>query len=507
MKNFYKYYVAYWCLLFLRLLYLLFLDLDVLLGYIPDDSFYYLEIAKNFTELGIWSFDGINPSSGFHILYAYFIASLIYLLGASNFYGIFVFSSLVNITLLTISFKNILELLTCYFPKPKLIILFLLPTFLSFYNILNSTFILESSFTIYFSSALIYFLFTKNIVKNLYIKLALISFFGQLFRMDFGITSFLLLIFFFYIFFKKNKLYFKFIIPITFSTLALILQVIHNYFFNISFPPSSTTIKSFWSGNQSFLLSIKSSLLIFFRDVSFSFAPLDGYGYISFLIPSLILLFILFVVYKNQDTLTYFFSDIFLFSLFSCFIFFSFYSRNGAIQNWYIQNIHVYMSILLVFLLTYLNNNISFKKIMFFKIFLFFSILFSFLTSFMPVWPWQTLVYHQANRVEVNKIPQVGAFNAGILGYFTCSTRVINLDGLVNDNVSKYLISNNIEGYCKDNHIEYIADFELKEDVNMGISKSFSKKLIKVDSISTDVVKSRVFTLSNLENHYLYKIK
>lgn len=46
------------------------------IGVIPDDAFYYLVSAKNFAELGRWTFDGQAAASGFHLLHAYLLAGL-----------------------------------------------------------------------------------------------------------------------------------------------------------------------------------------------------------------------------------------------------------------------------------------------------------------------------------------------------------------------------------------------------------------------------------------------
>lgn len=45
--------------------------------FVPDDAFYYLTLARNFATQGRWTFDsGISLTSGFHPLYAYFLAAL-----------------------------------------------------------------------------------------------------------------------------------------------------------------------------------------------------------------------------------------------------------------------------------------------------------------------------------------------------------------------------------------------------------------------------------------------
>ena len=42
---------------------------------IPDDAFYYLVLAKHFATSGSWTFDGVHPATGFHVLWAYLLAA------------------------------------------------------------------------------------------------------------------------------------------------------------------------------------------------------------------------------------------------------------------------------------------------------------------------------------------------------------------------------------------------------------------------------------------------
>jgi hypothetical protein len=50
---------------------------------IPDDAFYYLKIAQNFARGAGSSFDGINPTNGYHPLWFLTLAGLYRLLGPS----------------------------------------------------------------------------------------------------------------------------------------------------------------------------------------------------------------------------------------------------------------------------------------------------------------------------------------------------------------------------------------------------------------------------------------
>jgi hypothetical protein len=54
---------------------------------------------------------------------------------------------------------------------------------------------------------------------------------------------------------------------------------------------------------------------------------------------------------------------------------------------------------------------------------------------------------------------RVGSWNAGIIGYYADSY-VVNLDGLVNNDIYDYAVSNSLPDYISDKNIAYILDFE-----------------------------------------------
>lgn len=49
---------------------------ETAIGVVPDDAFYYLKLAHNRAVLGWWTFDGVSPTSGFHLLHAYLLTAM-----------------------------------------------------------------------------------------------------------------------------------------------------------------------------------------------------------------------------------------------------------------------------------------------------------------------------------------------------------------------------------------------------------------------------------------------
>jgi 4-amino-4-deoxy-L-arabinose transferase-like glycosyltransferase len=87
-------------------------------------------------------------------------------------------------------------------------------------------------------------------------------------------------------------------------------------------------------------------------------------------------------------------------------------------------------------------------------------------------WSWQTevagreraqLEMFAASRWVSENVPQgsvIGVFNAGVHGYFS-SHDVVNIDGLVNNAASRAMLAKDLWGYIEDKKIDYIVDFPI----------------------------------------------
>lgn len=77
------------------------------------------------------------------------------------------------------------------------------------------------------------------------------------------------------------------------------------------------------------------------------------------------------------------------------------------------------------------------------------------------LYPWQRDVYRSQVRfeMEVPRDAAIGSFNAGIPGYFS-DRRVVNLDGLVNHAAVGYWREGRFDRYLRDAGIDYVADEE-----------------------------------------------
>ena len=85
-----------------RLLFLARLPDYQLVRQVPDDAFYYLEAARNFARLGRWTFDGTEPSSGFHLVWGYALTSLYKVFPGASLHTVFVAGGLLQIACLAV---------------------------------------------------------------------------------------------------------------------------------------------------------------------------------------------------------------------------------------------------------------------------------------------------------------------------------------------------------------------------------------------------------------------
>jgi len=75
-------------------------------------------------------------------------------------------------------------------------------------------------------------------------------------------------------------------------------------------------------------------------------------------------------------------------------------------------------------------------------------------------WPHQKYMYLRGLYLHQNGFDEgVGSWNAGIIGYYQGGT-VINLDGLVNNDVYRYAATNDLPSYIDKKSIRYLMDFE-----------------------------------------------
>src|SRR5262249_16644073 len=161
---------------------------DEIIKYIPDDAFYYINLAKHFALTGTWTFDGSAVASGFHLAWAYFLAVFFSLCPLISFIRLLLVAGVISSLAIAISAYIVCLIALRRFGSSASIgaaLVFLSPPVLSLQIML-----MEAPLVILASALLWYICFEDQFVPLHRALLGfLIGLFGELARSDFGLAA------------------------------------------------------------------------------------------------------------------------------------------------------------------------------------------------------------------------------------------------------------------------------------------------------------------------------
>jgi hypothetical protein len=469
-------------------------SMSELITFIPDDAFYYITIAKQKNEARIWTFDGFNSTSGFHFLHAK-VLEMIYMvfpeISVKSLFIIFGVLCSFGLALLLFTILNYTD--SSNYPNKLIIIVpFLLPATLRLSEMIMESWIIPTVL------GLTLFLARKvtNVV-GLRILLLVMGFLGVLARTDFLIITTCAFISVLGLECLRRLKGLKpadsshEMLKIVTASYFVIGSIFgeafisgRNYLMNNELVQMSVQIKRKWSdilGNP-----IELSLLQFFKFVSpfeFSVLGLTSLKLLMALL-ALFLLVCLISVWKNAY-LTLQEGQVFclLYALISIPLLILFFRYNaGSLQPWYSVT-YVPTVICIIVSMHAIAGKKFLKSLSFFVvIFLVLSNLFG--SGIQGQFKSHEIMYRTALILgNENSHERIGAWNAGILKYFS-NQNIVNLDGLMNDSAAKYILSDTLYDYIAKNRIKRLVDFsgtisnpksELKYGLTNGeISRCFS---------------------------------
>lgn len=105
----------------------------------------------------------------------------------------------------------------------------------------------------------------------------------------------------------------------------------------------------------------------------------------------------------------------------------------------------------------------------------------------------EMMVVSKWMKQNLPKTAIIGSWNSGIFGYFS-ERKVINLDGLINNDILKYLKSNSLYNYMKKRKINYIIDYT----VMLYWQEKYFGKSLKEISLAQDTTFSGTWQLSDI---------
>jgi hypothetical protein len=173
------------------------------------------------------------------------------------------------------------------------------------------------------------------------------------------------------------------------------------------------------------------------------------------------------------------------------------FTKSGGNAYWYL----VPFIIPSTFLTSYSIDELIRKPKFFFNyILIFFLITLSSSNLFFRYYPLQEEIYRKSLDLSETNFRKVGSWNSGIVSYFSNNIKVINLDGLVNDSIIKYIKNNNVNDYIKIERLDALVDYESTlREVHQGINYNQIKECID----NKELLEKKEFSIFKIKDNCL----
>lgn len=413
---------------------------------IPDDAFYYFVLARNFSTLGTWTFDGVHAATGFHLLFAYGLAGLYRIAPGIGFVETYVFVVLVNAGLMAAAVLWLARAARDTFGGGGLGVVLVA---LSAGGLHLGGFPMESCLVIA-ASALSYRLAAGaargDATPALMAAAVATGIVGVLARSDYAVLPFALLAgFAAHALRHRRRPALR--VPAMLCLGALIgigLVTLHTHHFTGGFVQRSASIKHFWASVSGYTP---------WPGVARVVELFGPYGLPRVLVPVILAGLAAWIALRGRlrALLDH---PLSLGSLAAIFAYVAVYSLNGAVQYWYAATLFSAVAVLAAGLAANLPLRGAAVPLLIG--------LYAAGGAWRvanPPWPWQvaTMEAGLMLRAEPGLAP-VAAWNAGIVAYFAARP-VTNLDGLVNDDVYPAVVQGRLAPYLADRGIRYLVDF------------------------------------------------
>jgi hypothetical protein len=476
------------------------------LTFIPDDGFYYLLPARNFPHLGFWSFDnGATVTSGFHIGWAYLLALLS--LGFRTQEGFFLaalaLGALLTHACVAIAAKNLWRNPT------GLLVLALLAGSMDACQL--SVSLMEWPLVVLMNGIYALALF-RSPPKGSLSMLFMLGFLGSQARSDFGLWPACLAAAVCILArdHSGGRLWRSSLAGLGGAVAGVAFLFAHNRLMSGNFLQGSAAIKYFTTrahGGPNALMSGRTLVHLF----TGFYPPALPEGLFPLWVKALFLLlafggvfgFMSKILWPKLESSDGDSAVFFLAALLALAGYHLLYCFDG-VELWYSANQAIPGALLLFFCLE--SSPGALKRGMF-----------AVIAALIACNAWRAVsvqggrrqsnldarsagLYLRAHAAELTR-GKIGSFNAGLLNYEQ-GGEIINLDGLINNEVIPYIIGGNIACYLQKKGIAYIADYAVFQPSNR-ISLGFPDGLLESAILSTRQISDGPKTT---ESCYLYEI-
>jgi hypothetical protein len=430
-----------------------------LLSFVPDDAFYYFGISRGYANFGEWTFDsGFSSASGFHLLHAYFNVLILDLLGSTDWrsivgvnFGVAWFVISIGVSLMATALYRRFGLWG---------VIGCVPVVLSRNFLLSTTTALEWSWVILASSVFIFAVQSRADSRLRWFAVFGAGLVGSAARFDFGgLPAVFAVCAWAGWWFERDPASrdraTTSTIGLMGSAIATCAALLHHWVLFDDPIPASAQIKGVWAS----LVGSKFQYRLFLDLVGTDEFPLGG------VITAVLLGLMGWRIYallrsseanrREQAWLSIAASLTIVFYI-------ALYSRTTGVQLWYSQNFvmpTLWLVASMFATLPQLMKRSWAEAVVLIAIGLLSAT--NVIASLQAVWPWQvSMKYAGTELAGRDSLGRVGAWNAGILGFFGGGS-VVNIDGLVNDEIVAHLDPGTLDCYLKQSRIQYLADFDV----------------------------------------------
>jgi hypothetical protein len=425
------------------------LPLQRLVQYVPDDAFYYLGLARNYEMFHRWTFDGVAPATGFHLLWGYMLAGLFAIAPGLSFKTIFSLIFWFSAVSIAASLLLICNIVARNFGRYAIV--GPVAIFFSVFVVHLSIELMEAAVTLFFIASMV-FIFDGRVSRRKMVLAGICGLMGMLARSDYGLLPALLLLVSMLLRMPSRKVAAAGLLG---SILGFGLIVGHVRMTSGHLLQSSTRVKRSWSVKQgdSIAASADFASRDFIKAVMFPWKTTPVRRFAKRSILALALVVFIWCVYRQRYRRTTTGLILGMMGVPLGYILLYRYD-SGALQAWYYVNYAIPYAILSAWLLSFrpiflkacvtlLLVTLAWRELQ---------------QLYRPLWPAQEGSFYTAQYLnEHPEVGVVGAWNAGVAGYFSPG-RVVNIDGLVNDDADDFILAGKLPAYLLQRGVTTIID-------------------------------------------------
>lgn len=446
-----------------------------LVGVVPDDAFYYIKLAQNYAKLGLWTFDGTAPTTGFHMLYAYGLVAVYKVAPSADWRAVYLLvSSLASLSMATAVWLTWVAVRSWWDRAASLVAV---APFFSVAALVQSTSLMESWLVVLLGALMLFQVSrTGTLTRLSAVALVITAALGSMARSDFGLLAGCLCV----LGWAGHKVVplptrQRLLCALAGAVVGVVIVLLHTHHISGHFSQASAQIKLHWSAvvGHSWLPPL---LVLFPLTVPFA-SDIGGltkvlspdnvrllYHWFPWMAVAATALVVAGVTYRwrsmgavGRRALIAPHLFLWLGCVVTCLGYIVFYKHNSAaLQNWYAANLLIPVGVGLGGLYhLLLQNSRRWVAGLLAGAFAVSGLIHLGKVS----WP------HQAGMLQaalyLKQQPRniaYGGWNAGIISYFS-EQAYINLDGLTNDDAVPYIQSNTLMDYVAQRKIRYIVDY------------------------------------------------